>query len=71
MTCSQDCLNHPDAVEKINWKCVECKTDLKPAFDVLMAKKDAESKAKLEAEATKNDGELTEEEKQSRRDMYV
>lgn len=71
MVCEVNCLEHPDAVEKINWKCVECKTDLKPAYDALMATRNAESTAKLAAEAVSADGELTEEEKASRRSMYV
>ncbi len=31
--CSVDCLNRPDAVDKTNWKCNECGTDLKKAHE--------------------------------------
>ncbi len=27
--CIVNCYDNPDAVEKINWKCVECGADLK------------------------------------------
>ncbi len=69
--CEANCLEHPDAVDKINWKCVECKTDLKSAYDALIVKKEAdrEAKVKTAAEVLAASGELTEEQKVDRRSM--
>ena len=33
MTCSLNCIERPDAVNKKNWKCLECGTDLKKAHE--------------------------------------
>lgn len=67
--CAVDCKNRPDAVEKINWKCVECKRDLKADFERVI--KEREEKAKAEAaEAIKNRGpSLSPEEIKKRRDL--
>ena len=69
--CSQKCLERPDAVDKINWKCVECKTDLKPVYDELQIKiiNDLKKKAEDELLRLAASGELTEEEKADRRAM--
>ena len=66
--CPAKCLEKPDAVEKINWKCIECGTHLKQAFDALMdaRQKEAEEKLKREAKQAATD-ELTVEEKNKRR----
>ena len=31
MTCEINCMDHPGSVDKINWKCVECETNLEAA----------------------------------------
>ncbi len=69
--CEAKCQENPDAIDKINWKCVVCKQDVKPAFDALMVQRELDranaEKAALEAAAKR--GELTEEEKAERRAM--
>ena len=68
--CPVDCKDHPDAVEKINWKCVECKRDLKDDFERVIAER-AEAAAKRDAEAKAAAPiELSEAEIKKRRDMY-
>ncbi len=68
--CPVNCKDHPDAVEKINWKCVECKRDLKADFErVLVERKDAANKKQAEALAAAPK-ELNEAEIKKRRDMY-
>lgn len=67
--CSVNCLENPDSVDKINWKCVECGTNLeKPINKVFAERKEAAKEAeKIAAENEK--GQLTEEEKTHRRSM--
>jgi len=69
--CEAQCQIHPDAIDKVNWKCVVCKKDVKVAYDALQVRNELErantEKAALEEAARK--GELTEEEKAERRAM--
>ncbi len=69
--CEANCQVNPDGIDKINWKCVVCKKDVKVAYDALMITRELEranaEKAALEAAAKR--GELTEEEKAERRAM--
>ena len=45
MTCSVNCLDNPDSVDKIKWKCVECETNLEQICkDSRKEKADAASK---------------------------
>ena len=68
--CIVDCLSHPDDVDKINFKCVECKTDLEQACLDSRAAKLAAYEAKVAAEKTKAaEGSLTEAQIADRRSM--
>ncbi len=68
--CPVNCKDHPDAVEKINWKCVECKRDLKADFDRVIAER-ADAYAKKQAETlAAAPKELSEADVKKRRDMY-
>jgi len=68
--CPVNCTEHPDAVEKINWKCVECKKDLKADFDRVIKERIAAADIRA-AEAAKNAPfKLSDEEIKKRRDMY-
>ena len=68
--CPVNCKDHPDAVEKINWKCVECKRDLKDDFDRITAERQAAAEEKQAAAIAAAPVELTEAEIKKRRDMY-
>lgn len=68
--CPVDCKNHPDSVEKINWKCVECKTDLKADFDRVIAERAAATAKAIEEDIASRPVELSEAEVKKRRDMY-
>jgi len=58
-----------DTVDKINWKCVECKRDLKPDCEKKwVANKAAQAEAQAAAKATLP-GQLTEEQIADRRAM--
>ena len=68
--CPVNCKDHPDAVEKINWKCVECKRDLKADFDRVIKERIDEADKKA-AEAIANAPPvLSDEDIKKRRDMY-
>ncbi len=68
--CPVNCKDHPDAVEKINWKCVECKRDLKTDFDRVIAERELEATKREAAALAAAPKELSEEEVKKRRDMY-
>lgn len=63
------CINSPDAVDKINWKCVECKRDLKTDIARVTTEKElaAVEAEKIVLEA--NAGGLTDEQIKARRDL--
>ena len=68
--CPVNCKDHPDAVEKINWVCVECKRNLKADFDRIMTERELAS-TKRDADAlAAAPKELSEAEVKKRRDMY-
>ena len=68
--CPVNCKDHPDAVEKINWKCVECKRDLKADFDRVINVRVAIAEEKQAAAIAAAPKELSEAEVKKRRDMY-
>lgn len=68
--CKYNCLDNPDAVEKINWKCVECKTDLEQACKDVWAKRKAEAEERAVLAAANAPFTLSDEEIQKRREMY-
>jgi len=69
-TCPVNCLDHPDDVDKINFKCVECLTNLEQACLDSRAAKLAAYEAKVAAEAAKQaEGSLTAEQIAARRGM--
>jgi len=69
-TCKFECSKYPDSVEKINWKCVECKKDLKADFDRVIAERIAAAEVKA-VEAAKNAPyKLSDEEIAKRRAMH-
>ena len=70
MTCKYNCTENPDAVEKINWKCVECKTDLEAIQKTVIAARATNAKARAEEAAKNAPYALSEEEIKKRRDMY-
>lgn len=63
------CAENPDAVDKINWKCVECKRDLKVECEAKWAAKKAEQEAALIARDAKKPGELSDAQIEERRAM--
>ncbi len=69
--CEAQCQERPDAITKINWKCVVCKQDVKVAYDALMIKRTEDRETKLSEDAARKAalGELTDEEKAERRAM--
>ena len=68
---SQECVcqANPDAVDKINFKCVECKRDLKTAIETVVAEKKAAAAERTAAAKATKAGELTEQQKADRRGM--
>lgn len=66
--CSVNCKDNPDAVEKINWICVECKRNLKDDFERVMKQREEEAKAKAAKVKSETPG-LSEEEIQKRREL--
>ncbi len=52
--CKFNCESNPDAVDKINWKCVECGKDLKTIqATVIKARADAYTARLAEEEANR------------------
>ena len=69
-TCPVNCLDNPDDVDKINFKCVECLTDLEQACLSSRAAKKLAYEEKIAAEAAKvAEGSLTPEQIAARRAM--
>ena len=69
--CEVKCQEFPDGIDKINWKCVVCKQDVKVAYDKLMVERELAvvKKEQAAAEELAKSGELTEEQKADRRSM--
>ncbi len=67
--CIVQCQDHPDSVDKINWKCVECDTDLKGLCESTRKDKQDVATAKAVEAAKPKPGELTEEQIKHRQDM--
>lgn len=42
MVCPVNCSDNPDAVDKLNWKCLKCGKNLKEDFNLVMAKRNKE-----------------------------
>ena len=67
--CSVNCLDNPDSVDKINWKCVECGANLKDPIKEKFAERKTQAKEDEKLAAEKEKGQLTEAEKDHRRSM--
>ena len=65
--CPVNCLENPGSVDKIKWKCVECETDLKSAYDAMVARKIKEAEEKAAEDAARNKGRLSDEQIATRR----
>ena len=63
------CADAPDAVDRINWKCVECDRNLKADCDTKWETKKAEQAAAIVARDATKPGELTTEQIAHRRAM--
>ena len=67
--CPVNCKDNPDAVDKINWKCVECHRDLKADFDRVINERAAAAEAKQAEAIAAAPKQLSEEDVKNRRDM--
>lgn len=63
------CIEAPDAVDRINWKCVLCKRVLESDCEAKWAAKRAEQEAAILERNTPKPGELTDAEIADRRAM--
>lgn len=68
-TCVKDnkCAEHPDSIEKINWKCVECGMDMQADYDRVIAEREAAALKRAEDAKKDSDAELSEAEIAKRR----
>lgn len=67
--CVVNCSENPDSVDKIEWKCVECGTNLEKQINKVFAEREEAAKESEKIAAENEKGQLTEEEKAHRRSM--
>ena len=69
--CPVHCLDNPCNVDMINWRCVECKTDLKEACAEYVEKKATAARERAELAAVPEEGELSQAQIDDRRQMAL
>ena len=67
--CPVNCWENPNGVDKINYKCVECKTDLKDRMAEVFATRQAAADARRAEEIAASPQTLTDEQIADRRAM--
>ncbi len=69
--CSVNCKENADSVDKINWKCVECGTNLQSIIEKLFEKREKDYSESKRVAAENDIDQLTEKQKQHRRSMTI